>query len=190
MEGPPPNPSGRRGPHASAADWVLRPERAGDYDALGDLITAAFAGKPYAEGDEADLLVALRRANALTVSLVADLHGDVVGQAAFSPAKPADGSQRWYALGPVAVLPAHQRTGIGSALVRAGLKRLTALGADGCIVVGDPAYYTRFGFAVRPEHAPAGQPPTHFMTKVLGRRPPDGPIAFHDAFGPGSGAAS
>ena len=165
------------------AELIIRPERPDDHVAIGALITAAFAGKPYADGDEADLLVALRREHALTLSLVAELRGRVVGQAAFSPARPADAAQSWYGIGPVAVLPAHQRIGIGSRLVRAGLEILTGLGAGGCIVVGDPAYYTRFGFRVCPENAPAGQPADHFMVKVLGSRRPDGPIRFHEAFG-------
>jgi len=162
---------------------LIRLERPDDHEALGELITSAFAGKPYADGDEADLLVALRRENALTLSLVAELDGVVVGQAAFSPARTTTGDERWYALGPVAVLPAHQGEGIGSLLVRAGLERLAGEGADGCIFVGDPAYYARFGFEVRPENAPVGQPAEYFQVMVLGGRRPDGPIAFHEAFG-------
>jgi putative acetyltransferase len=164
-------------------DVTLRPERPDDHDALGELITAAFAGMPYAEGDEADLLMALRRADVLTVSLVAERDGVLVGQAAFSPARAPPGDGRWYAIGPVAVLPAQQGRGIGSRLVRAGLVALTDLRADGCICVGDPAYYSRFGFRVCPENAPVGQPADHFMVKVLGGRRPQGPISFHEAFG-------
>lgn len=164
-------------------ELTLRPERPDDHAAIGELITAAFAGKPYAEGDEADLLVALRRERALTLSLVAEWRGEVVGQAAFSPARAADGSQPWYALGPVAVLPAHQGKGIGSTLIRAGLETLSGTGAAGCILVGDPAYYTRFGFRVCPENAPAGQPAEYFMVKLLAGPRPLGPIAFHEAFG-------
>lgn len=164
-------------------DALIRPERPGDHAAIGELITAAFAGKPYAEGDEAELLVALRREGALTLSLVAELGGEVVGQAAFSPAFAAGTASRWFALGPVAVLPAHQGRGIGSRLVRAGLETLSAGGADGCILVGDPAYYARFGFRVRPENAPAGQPREYFQVKELGGAAPAGPIRFHPAFG-------
>lgn len=167
------------------ADVILRTERPGDHAVLGELITAAFAGKPYAEGDEADLLAALRRAGALTLSIVAEMDGVVVGQAAFSPARAADGAPGWYALGPVAVLPAHQGRGIGSRLVRDGLDRLAGLGAAGCILVGDPAYYARFGFRVSPGNAPAGQPAEYFQVKVLGSRAPKGPISFHEAFGGG-----
>ena len=167
-------------------DVLLRPERPEDHAVLGGLITSAFAGKPYAEGDEAELLVALRKADALALSLVAERNGVVVGQVAFSPARAPGGDARWYALGPVAVLPAHQGQGVGSRLIRAGLEALTARGADGCILVGDPAYYVRFGFVLAPENAPAGQPADHFMVKVLGGRRPEGPISFHEAFGGGT----
>lgn len=162
---------------------LIRPERSDDHGVLGELIASAFAGKPYAEGDEADLVVALRRADALTLSLVAELDGVVVGQVAFSPARTSAGAEGWYGLGPVAVLPAYQRKGVGSRLIRAGLERLAGQGAAGCILVGDPAYYTRFGFRVCPENAPAGQPAEFFMVKELGGRRPEGPIAFHEAFG-------
>jgi len=164
-------------------DLIIRAERPDDHEAISDLITAAFEGKPYADGDEADLLVTLRREQALTLSLVAELRGEVIGQAAFSPAQSSDGAPGWHALGPVAVLPAHQGVGIGSKLVRDGLEILTGLGADGCILVGDAAYYTRFGFKVCPENAPAGQPADFFMVKVLDGRHPSGPVSFHEAFG-------
>ena len=92
-----------------------------------------FAGKPYAAGDEAELVEKLRFQNVLSVSLVAETEGAVVGQTAFSPAQASDGTAKWYALGPVSVLPARQGKGIGSRLVRAGLQAISELGADGCI---------------------------------------------------------
>jgi predicted N-acetyltransferase YhbS len=137
---------------------------------------------PYADGDEAELVEALRGDNALSVSLVAELDDTVVGQVALSPAQASDGSQAWYALGPVSVLPAYQGAGVGSKLVRAGLDAIVELGADGCILVGDPAYYVRFGFRVSPSNAPVGQPKEAFMVKLLGGRKPRGPISFHPAF--------
>lgn len=170
---------------STPTDVVIRDETPGDRAVLGELIASAFAGKPYAEGDEAELLDALRRAGALTLSLVAEADGAVVGQAAFSPARTSDGSPGWYALGPVAVRPAHQGRGIGSRLVSAGLDRLAAAGAAGCVLVGDPGYYARFGFHVSPANAPAGQPAEYFQVKVLGQRRPSGPISFHEAFGGG-----
>jgi len=161
----------------------VRPERSSDTHAIGELIRSAFLGKPYAEGDEAELVEALRAQAALSVALVAERDGLVVGQVAFSPARASDGTPGWYALGPLAVLPAHQRGGIGSALVRAGLDRIAELGAGGCILVGDPSYYARFGFRLSPESAPPGQPSEFFMVKLLRGQLPVGPVHFHAAFG-------
>lgn len=164
-------------------DVTIRPERPGDHAVIGDVITAAFTGRPYADGDEAELVERLRRANALSLSLVAELAGSVVGQVAFSPAAAADGAQGWYALSPVAVLPQHQRIGIGSDLIRTGMEGIARSGALGCILVGDPAYYVRFGFRRSPANAPPGQPADYFMVKLLGSTAqPSGPVGFHEAF--------
>jgi predicted N-acetyltransferase YhbS len=163
-------------------DLTIRPELDRDDVATGNIIRAAFSGMPYADGDEAELVEALRRENALSVSLVAELAGTVIGQIAFSPAMASDGTPGWYALGPVAVLPAYQGAGVGSALVRAGLQAITELGAYGCILVGNPAYYVRFGFELSPWNAPAGEPAEFFMVKLFGQRQPQGPVSFHAAF--------
>ena len=163
-------------------DPTIRPERHEDHVAIGNVISAAFAGKPYADGDEAELVEKLRRANALSVSSVAEVQGAVVGQVAFSTARESGGAPGWYALGPVAVLPDHQRVGIGSKLIRDGLRLITESGANGCILVGDPAYYTRFGFRLSPSNAPVGEPAEFFMVKLLGHQQPSGPISFHGAF--------
>lgn len=85
-------------------------------------------------------------------------------------------------LGPVSVMPAHQRMGIGSALVRSGLRRLRERGAAGCVVLGDPAYYGRFGFAPAPGLIYPGPPPDRFMALALQGVVPIGEVAFHDAF--------
>ena len=162
-------------------DVIIRPERHDDFVAIGEVVRAAFSGKPYADGDEAELVEKLRRENALCVSLVAELDSAVVGQVAFSPAQAADSTQRWYALGPVAVLPVHQGTGIGSKLVRAGLQAIAESGATGCILVGDPRYYVRFGFRLSPSNAPVGESTEFFMVKLLGHQQPAGPISFHAA---------
>jgi len=163
-------------------DATIRPECQDDHHAIGHVIRAAFSGKAYDDGDETELVEALRRESALSVSLVAELEGTVIGQVAFSPARASDGSLGWYALGPVAVLPAHQRTGIGCKLVLAGLQAIIELGANGCILVGDPAYYTRFGFRLSPSNAPDVEPTEFFMVKLLGHQQPAGPIHFHRTF--------
>lgn len=162
---------------------VIRVERAEDHGVLGDLIQAAFAGQPYADGDEHELPSALRKAGALHLSLVAEQGGQIVGQAAFSPAQDDSGEARWFALGPIAVLPAWQGRGIGSRLVRRGLDILQQEGAAGCILVGEPAYYARFGFRLAPAHTPKRQPPEYFQVRRLADREPNGRFRFHPLFG-------
>ena len=88
----------------------------------------------------------LRADNALTVSLIAEVDGRVVGHFAFSPVTISDGTQNWCGLGPVSVLPEHQREGIGKSLILEGISRLRGLNAKGCCLVGHPNYYRKLGF--------------------------------------------
>ncbi|MEQ8858187.1 MAG: N-acetyltransferase [Pseudomonadales bacterium] len=161
---------------------VIRPEAASDADAVRSVTYEAFESMPFAAGDEHLLIDALRSAHALAVSLVAEVDGRIIGHIAISPATPADDCAGWYALGPVSVLPACQRRGVGSDLVRRGLEEIAGLGAIGCILTGDPAYYARFGFEVAPALAPSEEPAEHFMVRLMGARNPRGPIRFHEAF--------
>jgi putative acetyltransferase len=137
---------------------------------------------PFADGDEHELVAALRDRAALAVSLSADLDGRIIGHIAISHAVAADGSPGWYALGPVSVLPEYQGRGIGSALINQALRQIEELGASGCILTGDPNYYVRFGFELAPALAPADEPAQYFMVKVMGAVEPQGPFRFHDAF--------
>ncbi len=166
-----------------AASCEIRPESPADAAHIRNIIEAAFAGKPYADGDEQDLVDMLREVGALTLSLVAEVDGEIVGHIAFSPASPSTAGQSWFALGPVAVQPELQGTGIGTLLIERGLDLLTERKADGCILTGDPAYYQRFGFSLSPQHTPKREPEDYFMLKRLGASDlPEGPIHFHDAF--------
>jgi putative acetyltransferase len=126
--------------------------------------------------------MALRAAGALTISLVAEAGGKVVGHIAFSPATIADGSLNWYGLGPISVLPAYQQQGIGKALMREGLLRLKAVGAKGCVLAGDPGYYERFGFRSFPVLIHEGVPPENFLVLPFGKHEPRGVVEFHPGF--------
>ena len=163
--------------------WTIRAEAPGDADAISALITGAFLLAEHCDGTEASIIERLRDCGALTISLVADTAGVILGQVAFSPVTISDGAQGWYGLGPIAVVPRLQRGGIGSALMEAGLARLRELGASGCVVLGDPAYYGRFGFAHDPALAFPGPPAEYFQRVLLDGPMPAGIVSYHPAFG-------
>ena len=156
---------------------IIREETAADHEAVHDVIAAAFG-----RDDEARLVAALRRDGAAEIALVAEDAGRIVGHVMFSRMAapfPALG------LGPVSVAPKKQMLGIGGALIGAGLDRARAGGWRGVFVLGDPAYYGRFGFdadlAAGFASPYAGR---HFMALALGGPLPvaSGEIAYAEAF--------
>lgn len=161
---------------------VIRDETDADFRAITEVTIAAFNTLPISRHTEQFVIEALRAANALTLSLVAQLDGRVVGHVAFSPVTISDGSGGWYGLGPVSVLPGHHRQGIGGALIREGLSRLRALRARGCCLVGFPDYYRRFGFRTIPGLVHEGVPPEVFVALSFDGRMPQGTVTFHEAF--------
>ncbi len=161
---------------------MTRPETRNDYQAIREINIAAFAHHPYSHQTEHLIVEALRAAGALTLSLVAEVDGKVVGHIAFSPVTINGEHRDWFALGPVAVLPALQRQGIGTRLVKEGLKSLRALGAQGCVLVGDPAFYTRFGFSHNPALTLEGVPPRVFLCLPMSEPIAKGKVEHHPAF--------
>jgi putative acetyltransferase len=122
---------------------TIRAEKAEDHAAIHAVHTAAF-GQP----NEADLVDALRRAEALTIAFVAVRHACIVGHIAFSPVTVTSSTTTSEALGlgPLAVLPAYQRQGIGTQLVQAGLRACRTTPYGLVVVLGHPGYYARCGF--------------------------------------------
>ncbi|MGR0482046.1 MAG: GNAT family N-acetyltransferase [Candidatus Electronema sp. V4] len=161
---------------------IIRDETEADIAAIAALTEAAFASLEISRHTEQFIIAALRAAQSLTVSLVAEADGSVVGHVAFSPVRIADGAAGWYGLGPVAVLPERQSQGIGTALIREGLARLQVLGAKGCCLVGHPEYYTRFGFKNTPGLFHEGVPPEVFFALSFDGCLPQGEVRFHEAF--------
>ena len=145
-------------------------------------MVTAFATLEVSNQTEQFIVSALRAAGALTISLVAEVEGRVVGHIAFSPVTMSDGTRDWYGLGPVSVLPAYQRQGIGKALIREGLARLEGMKARGCVLVGHPEYYKQFGFRNPQGLAVEGVPPEVFFALSFDGRIPQGTVAFHEAF--------
>ena len=161
---------------------AIRSEAESDLTAIAEVAVAAFASLEVSNQTEHYIIAALRAAGALAVSLVAEVEGRVVGHIAFSPVTMSDGSRDWYGLGPVSVLPAYQRQGIGKALIRAGLARLKDLKARGCVLVGHPEYYKQFGFRNPQGLVLEGVPPEVFFALSFDGRIPRGTVAFHEAF--------
>jgi putative acetyltransferase len=125
---------------------TIRVERPGDEPAIHRVTEAAFTGHPHSEGTEPAIVDALRADGDLALSLVAEEKDEIVGHVAFSRAILSGGEQGWFALGPISVLPEKQGRGIGRALVEAGAAHWRAAGAQGVVLLGDPALYSRFGF--------------------------------------------
>ena len=162
---------------------VIRPEKIGDEGAIHALTEAAFAEMPFSQGDEQDLVDALRASGDLVLSLVAMDGGTIIGHIAFSPVTISDGTREWYDLGPVSVAPTAQRQGIGSALIRRGIAEMRERGARGIVLLGSPEYYSRFGFAHDPQLSYPGPPPKYFQRLVLEGKPPSGIVTYVAAFG-------
>lgn len=161
---------------------MVRPESASDIAAIHALTEAAFRHAPHTARTEQFIVDALRKAGALTLSLVAEEAGRIVGHVAISPVAVTDGAPGWYGLGPISVLPAWQGRGIGSMLMHKVLQRLREMGAAGCVLVGEPAYYGHFGFKPEAGLVYPGIPPGYFQALAFGQTLPQGNVAFHEAF--------
>jgi putative acetyltransferase len=161
--------------------WTIRRERDGDEAAIAQVITTAFAATEWSDGSEAGIVARLRDDLDLEASYVGVTpSGGVIGHIAFSRVS----LPGWFGLGPLAVLPDWQRRGIGAALVEAGLEDLRRMDAEGCVVLGEPEYYSRFGFAHDPELTYAGAfRPEYFQRLVLRGEPVRGEVAYAAAFG-------
>ena len=161
---------------------VIRNETDADVSAITDVTVAAFKTLEVSNHTEQFIIAALRAARALSVSLVAEVDGRVIGHIAFSPVAISDGTRNWYGLGPVSVLPAYQRQGVGKALIREGLARLKAMNAQGCCLVGHPDYYRKFGFTNMPGLVLEGVPQEVFFALSFDGHTPQGTVAFHEGF--------
>ena len=159
----------------------IRDEMPADIDAIRAVTKAAFADALHSSQTEAEIIDALRAAGAIRLSLVAVADGDILGNVVFSEVA-IDGKGGWVGLGPVSVKPALQRCGVGSALIEAGLDEMRAQGAFGCVLVGDPGYYRRFGFTAVSGLSYDGVPDEYVLALPFAAAAPTGAIAYHQAF--------
>lgn len=161
---------------------IIRKEKASDIEAITKVTIAAFRTLPISKHTEQFIIKALRKASTLTLSLIAEIDGRVVGHVAFSPVTISDNTADWYGLGPVSVLPEYQKQGIGKSLINEGLALLKNMGGIGCALVGDPNYYIRFGFKNYPELIHEGIPQEVFLVLPFTEKIPEGIVQFHEGF--------
>lgn len=159
----------------------IRDETAGDIPVISPLVTEAFRMLVYSSGTEARIIETLRAEGALALSLVAEEDGNVIGHLATSAARigTQDG---WGLIGPLAISPPRHRQGIGAALMTEALRRLRQT-CRGAALVGDPAYYGRFGFRSFPGLSVAGCPPEVVQALPFDGAAPCGEMIHHPAFG-------
>lgn len=160
--------------------WI-RTETQDDHAAIRALLGEAFADSDGKGRIEQRIVDALREDGELSLCLVADIDGRIAGVAVFSPVA-IEGAKSWYGLGPVAVATRDQGHGVGTALIRAGLAEIADQGAAGCVVLGEPDYYHRFGFRNDGELRYADAPPQYFQSLAFGDASASGDVRYHRSF--------
>ena len=160
----------------------IRQERSGDLESICEVTVAAFLSAPHTAHTEQFIVKALRDSGVLSASLVAEHSGRIVGHVALSPVTISDASVGWYGLGPISVVPDEQGKGIGSLLMNAALAELKELGANGCVLLGDPNYYHRFGFEQVAGLVLPDVPPEYFQALLLQGTYPKGTVTYHESF--------
>ena len=166
---------------------LIRHETLAHIDAIEKLIYRAFLNHPHhAEGakpTEHLIVAGLRDAGALTLSQVAEIDGEIVGHIAISPITINGENKNWYGLAPVSVTPNMQGKGIGTALIKNAMQIMQEKGAEGMVLLGEPEYYTRFGFKADSRLTLDGIPPEYFMCHSFTGNIPSGTVQYHSAFG-------
>lgn len=160
----------------------IRKEQPNDIQGIHEVTITAFLEAPHTDHTEQFIVKALRDAGALTISLVAEDEENILGHLALSPITISDGSDNWYGLGPISVLPSEQGKGIGSKLMNSAINELNNIGAKGCVLLGDPNYYHRFGFKPMGGLVLPDVPAEYFQALVLQGGLPQGNVTYHEAF--------
>ncbi|MDT7728460.1 MAG: putative acetyltransferase [Actinomycetota bacterium] len=165
---------------------LIRREIPADADAIAAVHTAAFKSRaePGAAVVESRLVGELRRDGDLIapLSLVAVQNDVIVGHVCCSPARLGDNKTFTIGLGPLGVLPENQRAGVGKALMHAVIAAADALGFAAICLLGDPGYYSRYGFVLSSElgiEPPDGGWAQHFQVRTLAAYAPGLRGTFH-----------
>lgn len=166
----------------------IRIETKNEEEKVYEVVQAAFREAEHRDGNEADLVVALRKSAAFIpeLSLVAQINGEVIGHVLLTEIK--IGESQGLALAPLAVLPHFQKQGIGSALIKKAHEVAEKLGYPAIIVLGDPAYYSKFGYVKASQwqiQAPFEVPSDYFRVCFLGNKleKPTGLVTYAPEFG-------
>lgn len=160
----------------------IRKEKNIDVEKIYEITEAAFLNAPHTDHAEQFIVNALRNSGALAISLVAEDAGKVIGHVAVSRVSISDGSEGWFGLGPISVHPAAQRSGVGSKLMKKALAALKNINANGCVLLGDPSFYKRFGFEPIESLVLPGVPPEYFQALVFKGSLPRGEVSYHESF--------
>lgn len=161
---------------------IIRNEKPSDIEIIAEVTKASYKDHSFSQQTEHLIIHDLRADNALTISLVSEVDGRVVGHIAFSLVTLSDGTTSWYGLGPLSVLPEYQGRRIGTALITSGLALLKSMGSKGVVLIGLPTYFSRFGFWNQPQLIHEGTPQEVFAVKPIAGAIPCGTVEFHQAF--------
>jgi putative acetyltransferase len=160
----------------------VRNEEKSDIPAIEKVTIEAFLNAPHTGHTEQYIVRELRSSDALSISLVAEHQGEIVGHVAISPVNISDGATDWFGLGPISVSPSIQRSGVGSKLMQSALEALKNSGASGCVLLGDPAYAHRFGFQPESGLVYPDVPSEYFQAIQFSGLLPNGIVTYHEAF--------
>lgn len=163
-------------------DIRIRNEEAGDTDVIDTIVKEAFSHQSHHAHTQHLILAGLRREEALALSLVAVTDQTVVGNIAFTEVEISDGSPGWFGLALLVVAAGMQKKGVGSALVRDGLLKLRQRGAQGCVVLGEPAFFSRFGFKNNSDLMIEETPQENFLALAFADKGTAGVVSYHPLF--------
>ena len=162
---------------------TIRPEQPADISPIREVVKQAFHHAEHTNQREHAIVDALREAKELYLSRVAERDGQMIGHIAVCRIHISHGQKGWFGIGPVSVIPEYQGKGGGSRLIQSTLEQLEESGAKGCVLVGDPAYYTRFGFKQVNSLTFSGIPQGYFLARSFGKSFPKGEVSYPAAFG-------
>ncbi len=161
---------------------TIRAENPQDAAAIEHVVKTAFLHAEHSSHTEHLIVQALRQQQQLTISLLAEDLGEIVGHVAISPVTLSSQTTGWFGLAPVSVLPQMQKQGIGKKLVATALQQLQQLGATGCVVLGAPNYYAQFGFIANTGLTFADVPAEYFQALSFNGDIPLATVEYHAAF--------